>query len=678
MSILFKGDEFVQLKRCIEDNLQAKKLWNSLERRVEKNTQKPGLIQPADTQDWWHLIWERLSDAAFVYKMTKQSTLKTWLYEVVMEICAKPKIEWIGPPFRNIKEPTGGVLETAHVGLGMATVLDLVPELFSKEEINYIKDNLKEKCQIPCKNFFNKEIENSCNWDMVLLNGYGTVSVILGDESEFEKIVNLYREKSKLYNEDSYGECLQYWNYATMHLSHLYEVLVRFDRSLKDKLDMSCYTASIPWAVASFMYMKPLTGFGVKSYPRSINFGDTAAVFRPSGDVLIHIANRARESHPIEAGLAKWLFDETYQDTDLKPTELASFGFFNTFQFFTLLMLEDSIKPLNPVEAGLPKTIAFETGTIMVRDQWINPKTILGIQGGYKKLNVTAHRHEDQNSFILSHLNERLLVDPGHCCYRLEAQPKSTSTNSHNTWTFEFDEEAPFNWLKQKEVKGNVFNPIEPLNHLKLIKDIDQVSVITSEASSVYGDPIIKAERTWITAMPNTLFIVDRIVSKVPVKVHSHFLLNNRDNQLSFNKASNTKLVVRRNDAAMKFFQVTPDLEDNNEEVQIITKNSYVHDYYHPKPNQKGQGKEGSGLVYTFSNIKPKKEHFIVYATALDSTEKITQWHVRNLDNNEFYVEPPAGEGGYSLKIMENQLQLEDKSNKQIYKITKDNLEKLV
>lgn len=443
MGIMINQAELEQVKKFIQQgNNKVSELWDGLYERTMKNTSVSGLLQPGDTQEWWHLIWERLSDAAFVQAVKPSDKLKEWLRCVVLEVCAKSLDEWIGPWFRSRKNPPEGQLETSHVAVAIATVYDLCPEIFTEEELTVIKDSLRTKGQEPCRVYVeNKVAERGHinNWFMVLLNGFGTVAAVLDDKAAVNKAVEYYKTAASLYNKDSYGESVQYANYATIHLSHLNEVLVRYNPKLESRLDRFCYVRLIPWQVSSFIYMKPLQGWGDEEYPRAVNFGDSTAIYRPSGDVLLHIAARAKDTSPKDAGLARWLFEKTYKNTRLEPTERATFGFFNTFQFYSLLLYSQAADPMTPEQAGLPLTAAFETGTVVVRDGWQGAKTILGIQAGYEPNNVTSHRHLDQNSFMLAHLKERFFIDPGHCCYRLKTQAYSISAEYHNTWTFEVE-----------------------------------------------------------------------------------------------------------------------------------------------------------------------------------------------------------------------------------------------
>ena len=677
MAIWCKEGELENLRSRLGDG-KLHALWLGLRERALAQAAYPGLMQPEDTQMWWHLVWERLSDVAFLQAMEPTPALGRWLKAVTLEIARKPLDEWIGPWFRPRLEPVQGHLETAHVGLALATVVDLCPDLFDGHEIAEIKEALAAKCQIPCRNWLDARLnplQPTQNWFMVLLNGYGTVSAVLDDREGVAYAVRGFGVAAQLYNQDSYGESLQYWNYASLHLSHLYEVLVRYDESLAEALDLGCYARCIPWAAQSLMYLKPLAGWGEEARPRSANFGDSAALFRPTGDLLLHVANRARDRYPREAGLARWLFETTYAHVKADLPHGASFGFLNTYQFPALLLYADAAGPLSPGQADLPLTAAFETGDVIVRDRWDGPRTVLAVHGGYQPLNcTTGHRHLDQNSFILAHLQERFFADAGHCCYRLMTQAFSKSTKSHNTWIFQEADKGERERIQQRPVQGSALEPIAPLNRLLLAKHLDDISVIRSDAALAYGDPIQQAERTWILAGPHALFIVDRIGASKPIQVEATFLLNNRDNRLKYNIASETRLVFRRNGAAIKFFLVRCRSDETESPAGLTFSWGYMHDCYHPLPNQKGQGAEGSGMFFTYTTQKACESHLMVYAIAMDALDPIVKWHIRDLGEEGIYVEPPAKVGGYSMRFLgDGGLSILDHDTRKTYLVTSDN-----
>jgi hypothetical protein len=627
------------------------KLYGALLKRAGQWTQTPGVTTTDGAMQWWHVAWERLIDVAAAYRLEPDDHRASWLRNEILAICARPADDWVGPFFRRRTDPPVGMLETAHVTLGVTTVASLCPDLFTDDEHQRIRDTVRQRGQLLCKRALDLRLgidvrDNPAslavptappdsrnralnNWFMVLLNGFGTASVFLDDAPAIEEAVERFGIATTAYEGDSYGETLQYWNYASSQLAHLYEVLAQHRPELAQRLGYDSYTRCIRWVAQSHLYMKPLAGWGEAPLPRALNFGDSAAIFRPTADLLLHIAHRARDTHPIEAGVARWLFEQTYADVQAGPVEGDSFGFANKFRWSSLLMLDDAAAAVSPKDAKLPTTEGFACGTVVARDQWAEPTTILGIQGGHEPLSTHSHRHADQNSFILAHRNERFFADPGHCCYRLGAQRVSTATSSHSTWTFDRPNLLGGAIEQRKPGPGD-----QPSNERLLLRELEGVSVVRSDAAAAYRDdasspnPISRAERTWITVLPHLVIIVDRIEATVPVGVNSHFVLNNRDNALRSNIATDSKLVFRRGAAAAKMFQLSAVSDGTAGPNHLRRSWGYMHDVYHPEPNQPGQSREGASHIYTFASAEPALSHTMIYGIILDAETSIRQWHM--------------------------------------------------
>ena len=124
--------EIERLRHAPADSYQ-RRLYDALRKRAYQHTRHPGFVQAGDTQEWWHLCWERASDAAFVWYMERDEQIGQWIRDVAFWLCNIEDVEWQGPWFRGRIKPLVGYLETSHVALAMCEILDLCGELFTSE-----------------------------------------------------------------------------------------------------------------------------------------------------------------------------------------------------------------------------------------------------------------------------------------------------------------------------------------------------------------------------------------------------------------------------------------------------------------------------------------------------------------------------------------------------------------
>ncbi|GAA5039154.1 hypothetical protein HNP84_003499 [Thermocatellispora tengchongensis] len=625
MISLVTGQDVQRVRDEVARGGKAAEIRQALRRRAERLVRRPGVVARDEPAGWWHVVSQRLCDVAFAHRLSEAEeepeeaeAYGRWLRTEVLAICDRPADDWIGPDFRPRTSPSLGTLETAHIGLAVAEAVSLCPDLFTAGEHDRIRRVLRDNCQAPCRRALDLRVADPCNWFMVLLDGYGTVSAFLGDAEAVARTVERHAVAAGAFEEDSYGESLQYWSYAGAHLAHLREVLLRHDPSLHERLDLSCYTRCVPWAVHSLLYVKPLAGWGEGRYPRSLNFGDSSALFRPSADLLLHIAARARHSHPREAGLARWLFDVTYHDVALEPLDGGGFGFFNQVQWRSLTLLPDAAGPVTPEEAKEPTTRGFACGTVAIRDTWPQALTVLGVQGGTGRLRTAIHRHADEASFILSHRGERFFADPGHCCYRLTTQAVSSTSAMHNTWTFRLPDATTLWQHTRPRGPGH-----PPLNRRVLLEQDGGLTVVRCDAAAAYGPPIRRAERTWIAVLPHVVVVADRIEADEPVAVDTHFVLNDRDGALRTRSTAEGAMAFRRGGSAVTLTRCAGDAR-----YELLRSWGYMHDVYDPRPNRRGQGREGSAEIHTFAGAGHETRHTALYAIVMDTEPGITAWQV--------------------------------------------------
>ncbi|MFE1440193.1 heparinase II/III family protein [Streptomyces sp. NPDC058739] len=616
--------------------------------RAARWVRNPTLSVPGELSEWWHVAWERLGDVAFAHAMRPHEAVARWLRAEMLRLCALPVDEWVGPSFRPRLDPPIGMLETAHVGLGVAEVLELAPEIFTPDELRIVKDALVDHCLLPCERALlgsersselfalsgGKEGSALNNWYMVLLDAVGAVSLLIGDGERTATLTERYATAAALYNSDSYGESLQYFGYASLHLSNLRELLLAYGRTPQLELAIP-YAAMMPWAVHSTMFRGPNAELGTGTYTTMVNFGDSAMTARPPADLLTSIARRDSGASPADAALARWLFDHTYGDPQLEPSDLSTFGFFSQIGWRSVVSSLGAVAPRAPHELSLPVAQCFETGTVAVRDRWEDTRTVLAAQVGNSALRVDGHRHDDHGSFVLSHGDELFFTDPGHCSYRLHAQQEAKQAAQHSTWVI--TDPVTGATIERSRRHG------APVGDRRGPQQCAGWTVFSVDLADLYPATVTRARRTWITLLPHIVLVVDDVVGTAPVSVATRFLLNDRDHALRVNQATGQRLVLRRGAAAAKFFLLLA--EEDGRQVSPTFQRSWsaVHDIYHPQPNAPTQGREGSGVVYSVTTEQPTTRHRAVYSIVLDADSEIRGWHVHIEESGFVAIERPDG-----------------------------------
>ncbi|ODS84324.1 MAG: hypothetical protein ABS46_03905 [Cytophagaceae bacterium SCN 52-12] len=620
--------------------------FRALEKRVYSRLGR-NLDHLGETTEWYYPAAEYLSDAALLYLLQPEERLGSWLHGITLELIRKPAYDWAGPGFRDHSEPLTGHLETAHLCWAASAVLDLAPDLFDRQEIQEIRKALMEKGITLCSRWLGKNT-HLANWRGILVSGIVVSAAVLDETGILDRYIPELDLCCQAFQPDgSYGESLQYGNYLAFALMLAYESVVRKYPERAAELDLSTYAKGIRWIAASMFYARPLANWVTEEpVARAANFNDSAALFRSSGDLLLHIA--ARHTHPKEAGLARWLFDQYYAPVpEQGPHELATFGMCNDWGFLTLPLLTAAPPPVSPPEAGLPEVSAFSNGHTFIRDAW-NGKTVIAINGGGDPLNGPGHLHGDLNSFILVHNSERLLADPGHSCYRNLIHGLESSSQTHNTCTFLMDSDslglqedrAKASLLEQKSIlprrrilPGGPGEPVDRQNKRLIVYRDREVSVVGSECSGAYGKPVELFERFWILAGSHALFIVDHIRASEPVSTVWNWVVNNRDGKTGTRMQDNS-LEVLRGEAGMKLFH-------SGSGVPGYPAYGYMHDAYHVRPAQAGEGRPGSGLVFRFTEKKSALTRTAVHAIALDTPERIAEWRMKQ-DNGYITLESPG------------------------------------
>jgi Heparinase II/III-like protein len=649
---LSDSEKTIILGKIDDENSLISVFFHALQNRVCERVSWGNLLGPNATTIWWHSTAEYLCDAAMSYALNPTPKLADWIKKETLEIVRKTEYDWVGPEFRDHAEPFTGHLETAHLCWGISTIYDLAKGAFSDNELIEIKTALHEKGIVLCRRWLDKNI-HLANWRSILFSGAMVSAVVLEDEKTVNDLLPEFELcQNALQDDGSYGESLQYGNYLLLAITFAKEAVIRkFSQFNNSTIQQSNNT--INWFATSMFYAKPLHGWGDEPRARAANFNDSASIFRPSGDILLHIA--ARSENETERGLAKWMFEQYYVPVPTQgPHDLATLGMRNDWGFLTLPLLTYESKSISPEQANLPLTTIFSNGNAFIRDAW-GGKTIIATNGGSEPLNGLGHLHGDLNSFILVHNNERLLADPGHSCYRNLIHGLESSSQTHNTCTFLIEKEslglqedlAKSSLLEQKSVfprriivDGKGGDKIDRGDKLLICEKDDVVSVIGSEVGQAYGQPIQGFSRFWILAGSHVLFIIDQISADYPVTTLWNWVVNNRDGKTVWQQNKNC-LTVQKNKAGMKLFH------GGNGSFSFPV-HGFLHDAYHPEPNQLGEGSSGDSFIFRFTEKEKLATRTVVHAIALDEPNTLINWNLE-VSENEYTLKSDTRK--WTLKV---------------------------
>lgn len=626
-----------------------RELYWALIVRVERRAATPGLAAHAAKGSWWYFAAEYLSEAAMAQALRPTAGLAVWLRSLTLSMARLSLADWVGPSFRDHRAtPAVGHLETAHLTWGLATVVDLVPELFAAEELTEVTGILRERGLVLCERWTAMHDEAS-NWRCIMNAGAAVAASVLEDRAAMERAVVVYQHNTALFQDDgSYGETLQYANYAASGLMLAREALTRRDPALAARLPIRPQVLKSRWDAAALFYQKPLAGAGTIRRARSVNFGDSSAMHRPSADVLLHYASRGRAEDPNAAGLARWLFDQLYAPgEETGPEGMATFGFANNFGFLSVPLLTTAADARSPKDVGLRALEATQSGDVYVRDSW-DGITVLAARTGGEALRSVAHHHGDMLSFMLVHQGERLLIDPGHACYRNLSREIDVASASHNTCTFtlpgtdgESDQILTQRLLSKRRINltGEMASPPVPSWGRRWLSASDgEVRVIAAEAAQAYGAPVRTFGRFWFMGGAHTLFVVDHIETETPVRTTWHWHFNNRDSELNLKRVPPDRLVARRGAAACKLFH------DGDGEMSDALHGT-LHDVYHPLPGQPGEGRPGSGCIIRWTEREPQRARTVVHALYFGGPADITACHFKSSPGIAILEGPEATDG---------------------------------
>jgi hypothetical protein len=126
------------------------------------------------------------------------------------------------------------------------------------------------------------------------------------------------------------------------------------------------------------------------------------------------------------------------------------------------------------------------------------------------------------------------------------------------------------------------------------------------------------------------------------------------------------RLVARRGDAGIKLFH----LGGGGLTGPLY---AYVHDAYHPLPNQRGEGKPGSGLLIRWQEREGRAVRTVVHAIAVDDYGTIAGWHLRSQEGR-IGLEGSGGSPTWTLQVEDAPLafRIEESTARTAFRVSQD------
>lgn len=88
----------------------------------------------------------------------------------------------------------------------------------------------------------------------------------------------------------------------------------------------------------------------------------------------------------------------------------------------------------------------------------------------------------------------------------------------------------PFRGVHQQKLADGNFYVRKPPRTVTLLNQyIGRAHVLAIDTTDAYGEEVLLARRAFVSVLPNAVFVIDVARTAQPLKMRTHFPLNNRD-----------------------------------------------------------------------------------------------------------------------------------------------------
>ncbi|MBR0458297.1 MAG: heparinase II/III family protein [Victivallales bacterium] len=533
----------------------------------------------------------------------------------VLDVASRPIDFWLHSVRFKVSEDKLASLQSGELMLRMVSAYELNPELFSAEELQTIREAVREKGLGPGLRYLEHVVKTGglSNWAAVIGMGTYYAARSLGDKEAAQRVLDIlvqYR-KEQFETDGSYGEGPQYLEYP---VGTMFKMLPAMTPEDVERL------------------------FGGGFLERCGEYLAYCLMRLSDGTTRLRIL--FRDGQQFLPTLNFWSLCQTVCPSPMVREIARQYGIGPSSQNWRLYLYSmqgaSRLVTENRSLQSLPLTRAFANGECYIRSAWEPREVQLGVllSGGRTKVGF-AHNRPNRNGFGLAAFGEYLVVQPGHTSYRSKLhQEWDLSTLASNAVTVD-----GANQLFPTKIRDPKARQGEPVAKVLFAGSRGGEEVLVSEACGAYAVPLKSARREVHFCREQGYWVIlDRIVAEQPHQYDAWWHLNNRDGKGMLTGGDGGLWTFRRPAAEMKVFVAG----DNPVEIG----KGILHDAYAYEPGGAGEGKPGSSIQMHVSAPQPCRE-----------------WRLATL----FWPYRPGQEPQFQVRAVDGGLEVSTSAGKQVY-----------
>jgi hypothetical protein len=576
--ILFSREDFARLDQALTSDPAMREFWErnaSAARRLLKDGRFD--LPEEEASRLTYVVRPWLSRLGLLYAATGEPHLGALLRQLILDMAARPTYFWVHSELRTY-DPAWpvGQLECAELSRSISLGLNWCPDLFSEEELAYVKAMIRQKGLDPSLRWMEGPGSRAVNNYLAVIGGGGLIAAIAQEDEPAQAVAlrTLERWMQSVEPDGSYGEPEGYFQYGFSRFLFGWWALgpERGKALLQDKP----LRGSLDWLVTYFILAEHE---GVTSAWR-VNFGDDDFLTGPKGNTTFTRIVCESLAYAYDDGLGTWISQNLVHPST--PMYLYDFC-------FRLSCGADKLPaPVSPEQKGLPLARTFDNGVAVIRSGWnFGDDTVFALRSGGAARTRYSHDRPNRNAFVLFAHGDYLAIAPGRASYRNPIHKTwDIPTTSHNTLALDGG--------NQTRTRVAEFTDFEDT--------AEWVKVASEAAGSYDSDPHSMLRTVWYVKALDAFVIEDTVDLSRPQVPSLHILLSNFNNQSQLTPLPDEGWKLQRPRANLCLWVEADDALD------LTQREGYMHVGYSYFPGGPGEGPEGSALSLTWRPLDPLEQ----------------------------------------------------------------------